>query len=54
MKASPIAMDTLWSLAVRYVPDESPFGAIEEIRRLNGLDGYTIKIGQALVLPRHR
>jgi nucleoid-associated protein YgaU len=48
------AGDTLWSLAARYEPDQSPYGAIEEIRRLNGLDGYTIRVGQTLILPAHR
>jgi LysM repeat protein len=45
--------DTLWSLATRYVPDRDAFGAIEEIRHLNGLNGYTIQVGQSLILPAH-
>jgi LysM repeat protein len=46
--------DTLWSLAARYLPTQSPFAAIEEIRRLNGLDGYTIRAGQTLLVPGRR
>jgi LysM repeat protein len=46
--------DTLWSIATRYVPSDDPFAAIDEIRQLNGLSGYTIKAGQRLTLPRHR
>jgi hypothetical protein len=43
--------DTLWSFAERHVPDDDPFGAIEEIRTLNGLDDYTVHPGQELLLP---
>ncbi|HET8662510.1 MAG TPA: LysM peptidoglycan-binding domain-containing protein [Micromonosporaceae bacterium] len=54
--AAPVAVvlpgDTLWSVAQRHVPGSDPFGAIEEIRRLNGLRDYTIHPGQRLVLPR--
>jgi hypothetical protein len=46
--------DTLWSIASRYAPGPDPFGTIEQIRQLNGLDGYTVHAGQTLVLPRHR
>ncbi len=46
--------DTLWSIAGRCVPGRDPFGTIEEIRRLNELDGYTIHAGERLVLPRRR
>lgn len=44
--------DTLWSVAERHRPSQQPFQVIDEIRRLNGLDGYTIHAGQRLVLPR--
>lgn len=54
--AAPVAVvlpgDTLWSVAQRHVPGSDPFGAIEEIRRLNGLPDYTVHAGQRLVLPR--
>jgi LysM domain len=43
--------DTLWSVAERHVPATDPFVAIEEIRRLNGLSGYTIHPCQTLTLP---
>lgn len=46
--------DTLWSIAARYAPGPDPFGTIEQIRQLNGLDGYTLQAGETLVLPRHR
>jgi LysM domain len=43
--------DTLWSVAARHRPSADPFSVIEEIRRLNGLDGYVVHPGQALALP---
>jgi hypothetical protein len=46
--------DTLWSFASRNVPDDDPFTAIREIRRLNGIDGYVIHSGQQLVIPARR
>jgi LysM repeat protein len=46
--------DTLWSIAARYAPGPDPFGTIERIRQLNGLDGYTVHAGQKLVLPPRR
>jgi hypothetical protein len=46
--------DTLWSIAARYVPGPDPFGTIERIRQLNGLDGYTVHAGQRLQLPPRR
>jgi LysM repeat protein len=46
--------DTLWSIAARYVPDGDPFGTIDEIRRLNGLPGYTVEAGAKLTLPSRR
>jgi LysM repeat protein len=46
--------DTLWSIAVRYVPGRDPVTAVEEIRRLNGLTDYTIHAGQHVILPAHR
>jgi LysM repeat protein len=46
--------DTLWSIATRYVPGRDPFRAIDEIRQLNGLTGYTVPAGLRLTLPRHR
>ncbi len=46
--------DTLWSVAARQLPSEDRFSAIEEIRRLNHLDGYTVYAGQRLRVPAHR
>jgi LysM repeat protein len=46
--------DTLWSIAARYAPGSDPFGTIEQIRQLNGLDGYTVHAGQRLQVPPRR
>jgi LysM repeat protein len=46
--------DSLWSIAARYAPGDDPFATIDEIRRLNGLSGYTVPAGMRLILPRHR
>ncbi len=46
--------DTLWSIAQRYVPGGDPYATIDEIRRLNGLPGYTVQAGEKLTLPRAR
>jgi hypothetical protein len=46
--------DTLWSIAARYAPSDDPFATIDEIRRLNGLAGYTVPVGLRLTLPRRR
>jgi LysM repeat protein len=44
--------DTLWSIADRHRLSGDRVAVIEEIRRLNRLDGYTIRVGQELALPR--
>jgi LysM repeat protein len=46
--------DTLWSVVERHAPGRDPFGAVEEIRRLNELPDYTVQPGQRLVLPHPR
>ncbi len=46
--------DSLWSIAARYLPSRDAPRTVEEIRRLNGLDGYTIYAGQKLALPGRR
>ncbi|MEJ3743507.1 LysM peptidoglycan-binding domain-containing protein [Actinomycetes bacterium KLBMP 9797] len=46
--------DTLWSIASRHGAGRDPVAAIEEIRRLNDLDGYAIYAGQELTLPHRR
>jgi len=45
---------TLWMIAERHAPRRDRFATIEEIRRLNGLDGYGVRAGQRLVMPRAR
>lgn len=46
--------DSLWSIAERYVPGYDPITAVEEIRRLNRLDGYVVHAGQRLAVPSPR
>ncbi len=46
--------DTLWSIATRFAPSDDPFATIDEIRRLNGLTGYTVPVGVRLTIPRRR
>lgn len=43
--------DTLWGIATRHAPDRDPLLTMDEIRRLNGIKGSTIEVGQELVLP---
>jgi LysM repeat protein len=43
--------DTLWSIAERHLPSRDPYGTIDEIRRLNGMDGYGLRTGQRLLIP---
>ena len=45
--------DTLWEIAAEhYPPSEDPRATIETIRRENGLEGYGIRPGMRLELPR--
>lgn len=46
--------DTLWSIAERHAPGRDPFAAVEEIRHLNGLDGYVVHAGQRVTVPSGR
>ena len=46
--------DTLWSIARRYAPRRDPFETIDDIRRINGINGYTVHPGQRLTLPSRR
>lgn len=46
--------DTLWDIASRHPGRLGRDATIEEIRRLNNLDGYSIDSGQRLTLPRTR
>jgi LysM repeat protein len=43
--------DTLWSIADRHDLKGDRLAVIEEIRRLNSLDDYTVYAGQELKLP---
>jgi len=43
--------DTLWSVAARHRPSVQPFAVIDEIRRLNDLDDFSVYAGQKLILP---
>ena len=43
--------DTLWSIAVRLVPEEDPRQTIDRIVSLNGLASMEIKPGQLLYVP---
>jgi LysM repeat protein len=46
--------DTLWDIATRHGGPHRRDATIEEIRRLNHLDGYSVDAGQRLTLPRRR
>ncbi|HEX2771909.1 MAG TPA: LysM peptidoglycan-binding domain-containing protein, partial [Micromonosporaceae bacterium] len=46
--------DSLWSIAERHAAGYDRITAVEEIRRLNRLDGYTVHAGQRLAVPRSR
>ena len=44
--------DTLWGIAEEHRGSRGRDATVEDIRRLNSLDGYGIDAGQRLVLPR--
>lgn len=45
--------ETLWSITTEYYPArEDPRVIVEEIRRQNGLEGYGLRPGMRLELPR--
>jgi len=46
--------ETLWDVATHNLPGREPFEAIEDIRRLNDIKGYTVYAGQTLTLPPRR
>ncbi|MET7423792.1 LysM peptidoglycan-binding domain-containing protein [Dactylosporangium sp. NPDC005555] len=46
--------DTLWDIATRHSGARGRDATMEEIRRLNHLDGYSVDAGQRLALPRQR
>jgi hypothetical protein len=43
--------DSLWAIAETIAPDADPRVVIDEIIRLNGLDGAVVEPGQRLALP---
>ena len=44
--------DSLWDIATRHSGSRGRDATMEEIRRLNHLDGYSVDAGQRLTLPR--
>lgn len=45
--------DTLWSIVTsHYPPSEDPRPLVEEVREMNGLEGYRINPGARLEIPR--
>ena len=44
--------DTLWDIAARTSSGRDGQGAVDELRRLNGLPGYGVQPGDVLILPR--
>jgi Tfp pilus assembly protein FimV len=46
--------ESLWSIAARYRPSQDARATVEELRRINGLSGYTIYAGERLILPNRR
>lgn len=43
--------ETLWSLARRVAPGQDPRPVVEQLRRLNGMEGAGLAAGQRLLLP---
>lgn len=43
--------DTIWSLASRHYPDSDPRSRVDEIERLNHLDGPDLRPGERIQLP---
>ncbi|WP_240669679.1 LysM peptidoglycan-binding domain-containing protein [Actinoplanes solisilvae] len=44
--------DTLWDIAARTLPRGDGQGAVDELRRLNGLSSSVVHPGDVLILPR--
>jgi hypothetical protein len=51
-QATVQAGDTLWTVAQRLAPGRDPRPVVEQLRRLNHLDGVGLQAGQQLLLPR--
>ncbi|MFF2370374.1 LysM peptidoglycan-binding domain-containing protein [Agromyces sp. NPDC058110] len=45
--------ESLWSIAESLAPQADPRDIIDDIIRLNGLDGTVVQPGQRLALPAH-
>ncbi|GAA1957511.1 LysM peptidoglycan-binding domain-containing protein [Microbacterium aquimaris] len=45
------AGDSLWSIAERVAPSSDPRDVIDDIARLNALDGVAVSAGQELAIP---
>lgn len=45
------AGDSLWSIAEQVAPGADPRDVVDEIVRLNALDGVTVSAGQQLAIP---
>lgn len=43
--------ESLWSVAARIAPDNDTRVIVQQIRRLNDLDGSQLQVGQLLLLP---
>ncbi len=43
--------ESLWTVARRIAPDNDPREVIAQIRRVNGLTGSQLRVGQQLLLP---
>jgi LysM repeat protein len=43
--------DTLWSIAAVHYPQDDPRDRVQDIERLNHLDGPIVQVGAHLVLP---
>jgi LysM repeat protein len=43
--------DTIWSLASRHYPDSDPRSRVDQIERLNHLDGPDVRPGERIQLP---
>lgn len=46
-----LAGDTLWAIAQQVAPAADPRDVVDEIVRLNALDGATVRAGQRIAVP---
>ncbi|MBW9093601.1 LysM peptidoglycan-binding domain-containing protein [Microbacterium jejuense] len=45
------AGDSLWSIAEQVAPGHDPRDVVDQIARLNALDGVSVQVGQELAIP---